>query len=585
VTADYFAPRFDVRISGITMSADVSQRVLRVTYDGSLDTADMFQIVIANPDNQFTDSPLFSPGQEVELYMGYGASLTPMMLGDITTLEPVFPEDGPPTITIGGYDKSYRMRHNQAVRQFSAPNDSLIVAEIAAENLLIPVTDPSPQPGIRTQTGPDFGIIRELAVRNLFDAYVYWDRLYFQLPVRTEALVLEWGQSLRSFSPRLSTAAMGGLQVIRGYNEELATAVVAAVTGDLLSLDDLVNRLGPIALEMVANLGRRWIHSQKITSPVDAFGLGQALLQELLNGLYQGTGSCIGQPGLRAGSYIDVRGVGKQFNGSYRVRKVRHVIDANGYLTEFDITQEGESSMLALIRKKTDIELIPPRYRQEKFYGVYIAQVIQAPSVGGDPDPASLLGARVKVTFPWLSDLNVSGWARVVSPAAGKDSGIYFMPAVGESVIVAFQDGDISLPVVIGSVWDGLGRPPVYPPLPANAVQVIKTRAGHTITLDDTPGVERVTIAHRNGSEVSLTADGNVSVTAANDLQLTAHGNIGLQAKGIAVNAISEFSLKAESVALTAVEDDPGQATSGSLTLQARDVTVDVTGSMTVGGG
>ena len=57
--------------------------------------------------------------------------------------------------------------------------------------------------------------------------------------------MLEWGQSLRSFSPRLSTATMGGLQVIRGYNEELATAIVAAVTGDLLNLDDIVNRLGP----------------------------------------------------------------------------------------------------------------------------------------------------------------------------------------------------------------------------------------------------------------------------------------------------------------------------------------------------
>ena len=87
-------------------------------------------------------------------------------------------------------------------------------------------------------------------------------------------------------------------------------------------------------------------------------------------------------PALRAGSYIDVRGVGKQFNGSYRVRKVRHTIDSNGYLTEFDITQQGESSMLALIRKKTDIELIPPRDRQEKFYGVYIAKVLEAPSVG-----------------------------------------------------------------------------------------------------------------------------------------------------------------------------------------------------------
>jgi phage protein D len=463
VTQNYFAPRFDVRISGITLAADVSQRVLSVTYDGSLDTADMFRIVVSNPGNQFTDSPLFSPGQDVELYLGYGTDLTPMMLGEITAIEPTFPEDGPPTIAISGYDKSYRMRHNQSVpRQFAFLTDSLIVAEIAAENLLVPVVDPSPWFHTSlTQTGTDFGFIKQLAANNLFDAYVYWDQLHFELPVQTQAYVLEWGQSLRSFSPRLSTATMGGLQVVRGYNQELATAIVGVATGALLDLNDIVDRLGPSALQLVANLGRRWIHSQKITSPVDALGLGKALLQDLLNGLYQGTGSCIGLPALRAGSFIQVEGVGKQFSGSYRLRKVRHTINENGYLTEFDITQQGESSLLALIRKTTDVEITPPRDRDEKFYGVYVAKVLEAPATGTDPDPASALGARVKVTFPWLSDLNESGWARVVSPAAGAGSGIYFMPGVGESVIVAFQDGDISLPVVIGSVWDGPARQPV----------------------------------------------------------------------------------------------------------------------------
>src|ERR1700677_1068079 len=228
MTQSYYAPRFDVVISGITMAADVSQRVLSVTYEGSLDTADMFKVVISNPNNLYTDSALFSPGQDVELYMGYGNQLTPMMLGEITSIEPKFPGDAPPTITISGYDKSYKMRHSQSVpRQFQYMNDSLIVAEIAAENLLIPVVDPSPWFHTNlTQTGTDFGFIKSLATNNLFDAYVYWDQLYFQLPIQTEAYVLEWGQSLKSFSPRFSTAAMSGLQVIRGYNEELATAII-----------------------------------------------------------------------------------------------------------------------------------------------------------------------------------------------------------------------------------------------------------------------------------------------------------------------------------------------------------------------
>jgi phage protein D/phage baseplate assembly protein gpV len=545
MTQSYFAPRFDVRISGITIAADVTQRVLSVTYEGSLDNADMFRVVIANPDNQFTDSPLFSPGQDVELYMGYGADLTPMMLGEITTIEPDFPADGPPTITISGYDKSYRMRHAQSVpRQFKFMTDSLIVAEIAAENLLVPVVDTSPWfHNSLTQTGTDFGFIKQLATNNLFDAYVYWDQLYFQFPVQTQAVVLEWGQSLRSFAPRLSTATMSGLQVIRGYNEELATAIIGVATGALVDLTGIVDRLGPAALDLLENLGRRWVHNQKITSPIDALALGKALLQELLNGMYQGSGSCIGLPQLRAGSFIQVAGVGSQFSGSYRLRKVRHTIDDSGYLTEFDITQQGESSLLALIRKKTDVEITPPAGRQEKFYGVYIAQVLEAPAVGTDSDPASALGARVKVTFPWLSDINESGWARVVTPAAGSGNGIYFMPGAGESVIVAFQEGDISLPVVIGSVWDGPSRPPVYPPSPGNTVQVIKTRMGHTITLDDTAGQQRVSIAHVNGSQVSMTQDGSVAIIAKTDLNLKATGKITLQATDVTVTVDNSMSV------------------------------------------
>ncbi len=534
MTQTYFAPRFDVVVSGITMAADITQQVLSLTYEGSLDNADMFKIVFSNTNGQFTDLALFSPGVEVEIHMGYGNSLTPMMLGVITTIEPNFPQSGPPTIAISGYDKSYQLRHGEAIpRQFKEMTDSMMVAVIAAENLLIPIVDPSPWFHTNlTQTGTDFAFIKELAANNLFDAYVYWNNLYFQFPIQTQAYVLEWGQSLRSFAPRLATAAMAGLQIIRGYNEELATAMIGVATGALLDLGDIINRLGPGTIDMLTALGRRWIHSQKITSPVDALALGKALLQQLLDGLYEGSGSCIGIPALRAGSYIQIAGVGTRFGGTYRLRKVTHTIDDNGYLTEFDITQQAESSLLSLIRKKTDIETTPPRNRSEKFYGVYVAKVLQAPMIGSDPDPASTLGARVKVTFPWLSDLNVSGWARVLSPASGPNSGMYFMPSVGDSVIVAFQDGDISMPVVIGSVWDGPAKPPVYPPLPTNTVQMIKSRLGHTIILDDTPGATSVTVKHVNGSLVQMMVDGSVTINAATNMTLNAGGAITLKAGG-----------------------------------------------------
>ncbi|HTV91907.1 MAG TPA: phage baseplate assembly protein V [Verrucomicrobiae bacterium] len=518
----YYAPRFNVVVQGITMAANITQQVISVTYSGSLDHADMFKIVFSNTNGQYTDLSLFTPGVEVELYMGYGDNLTPMMLGVITTIEPNFPESGPPTITISGYDKSYNMRHGESIpRQFEFMTDSLMVAEIAAENLLIPICDPSPWfHESLTQTGTDWAFIKDLANNNLFDVYVYWNNLYFQLPIQTDAYVLEWGQSLRSFSPRLSTATMAGVEVIRGYNEQLATAMLGVATGAMANIPDIINRLGPATLDMLASLGRRWIHSQKISSPVNALALGTALLQQLLDGLYEGTGSCIGIPTLRAGSYIQVAGVGTRFGGVYRLRKVTHTIDDNGYITEFDITQQGESSILALIRKKTDVDLTPPRDHTEKFYGVYVAKVLIPPSIIPDPDPASAMGARVKVSFPWLSDTNMSGWARVCVPqASANGSGVYFMPNPGDTVIVAFQDGEISMPVVIGSVWDGPYKPTVYPPVATNLVSEIKTRAGQTITLDDALGIS---ISNLLGSSIKLDMLGNVSITAANAINLNA---------------------------------------------------------------
>src|SRR5689334_15283127 len=111
-----YAPAFQVRIQGLTLASDVSRAVISVSYESSLDTADMLTLQIDNPGLRFTDSPLFDVGKDVELYMGYGGELHPMMLGEITAVSPSFPQSGSPTLAITAYDKSHRLRHNQPER-------------------------------------------------------------------------------------------------------------------------------------------------------------------------------------------------------------------------------------------------------------------------------------------------------------------------------------------------------------------------------------------------------------------------------------------------------------------------------------
>lgn len=60
---------------------------------------------------------------------------------------------------------------------------------------------------------------------------------------------------------------------------------------------------------------------------------------------------------------------------------------------------------------------------------------------------------RVCVTIP-VRDKNANElqWARVAMPSSGKGWGHYFLPEIGDQVLLAFEQGNIEKPIVIGCV-------------------------------------------------------------------------------------------------------------------------------------
>ena len=53
-----------------------------------------------------------------------------------------------------------------------------------------------------------------------------------------------------------------------------------------------------------------------------------------------------------------------------------------------------------------------------------------------------------------------SAWAPVAAPLAGKKRGAFFMPELGDEVLVAFEHGDFDHPFIIGFLWNGVDTPP-----------------------------------------------------------------------------------------------------------------------------
>lgn len=569
MTTAYFAPRARVDISGVTLAAEVSRHVLSVRYDNNVELADMFTVVLDNTDHRFTDSPLFEPGKDVELHMGYGDELRPMMLGEIASIEPSFPQSGAPTLTVSGYDKSHRLRHNVPDRPaFLFTNDSLMATQIALEAGLIPVVDPSPFPPEETlpRTAPDMAILKERAYANYFEVYVHWDKLYFRFPrPQTELVALEWGRNLSSFAPRLSYAGLAGIQVVRGYNEDLALNIVGVMTTAALDLDTILERLGEAGVGALAALGRRVVNKESVTSPLDAVKLAKALLQDILDGMYEASGSCIGLPQLRAGTFVEVSGVGKRFSGRYRLNKVTHTLDSSGYRTDFEVTQRAEASLLSLLRKAT-VDTPSPN-RREPVDGVVIGTVRSV-------DPL-----RYKV---WVNLSNTPPTdvvrASCTTFMAGTDRGAYFLPEIGDQVLLAFAGGDITRGYVLGSLWRAGPKPAQLP-----GVQRLKSKAGHTITLDDVQ--QTIAIEHPKGASITMAADGSISVTASptggNIVFEAPAGDIALQSK------TGRIALQAsKNIAVTSLTDKIQIDASTDVTIDAANVKVKLAarGTMDVSG-
>lgn len=64
----------------------------------------------------------------------------------------------------------------------------------------------------------------------------------------------------------------------------------------------------------------------------------------------------------------------------------------------------------------------------------------------------------------------------------------------------------------------------ISPKYPFN--QVLKTKSGHTIEYDDTPGKERVSILHKSGSFIEFDSSGNMYVFTKGDLLHQVNGNV-----------------------------------------------------------
>lgn len=169
--------------------------------------------------------------------------------------------------------------------------------------------------------------------------------------------------------------------------------------------------------------------------------------------------------------------------------------------------------------------------------------------------------ARVRVRLSWQAEGEESYWARLAMPMAGGERGTYFLPEIGDEVLVGFERGDMSHPYIIGALWNGKQLPPETNDDGKNDRRLIRSRSGHQLLFND-GDPPKVELKLQDGKHLLLDDKGiKVEDGQGNTITIeTSSGAITIESKG-------QLKLKSQSISIEAGASMEIKA-SGTLTLK-----------------
>jgi uncharacterized protein involved in type VI secretion and phage assembly len=177
------------------------------------------------------------------------------------------------------------------------------------------------------------------------------------------------------------------------------------------------------------------------------------------------------------------------------------------------------------------------------FYGVYAGLVTDVK----DPDGQG----RVRVRLPWSPDSSgksYEAWARLAAFMAGNNRGAWFIPDVGDEVLLGFEAGDPRRPYVLGSLWNGQDAPPEsMDGAGKNDKKTLRSRNGVIVTLNDESGRESLTLETPGGQSLKLSdGPGKIEIRDSNG------NSVELASSGITVTASAKVTVQASTVEISA---------------------------------
>ncbi|MGA7989206.1 MAG: VgrG-related protein [Candidatus Dormiibacterota bacterium] len=546
---DVLASWPEVEIDGSPLADKLRTVLTGVVVDNHLHLPDMFIMVFEDPLHTLLTDVGVKVGSAVRIKASsVGATTSDLLIGgEVTALEADY-EGGWDRTIVRGYDKSHRLHRGRRTETYQNVKVSDVAQTVAGRaGLDVGTIDDSGSvlPFVSQVNATDWDFLKARARELGFEVGVYDGQFYFRKPIQSTTAPapgdaeskapeqLVYGRDLITFRPRITSSGQVSQINVRSWDPSTKAVLIgsadpaashAALTDDPASLAK--NFGSPAYL----------VHDRPLPSQADVDDTAKAVAEHLGSSFAEAEGVVLGNAKLRAGTAVSVGQVADAFSGKYTLTRTRHVFDDDGYHTQFEISGMEDRSTLGLASLGASNGAVsasgPP------VNGVFIAVV------SNNDDPQHL--GRVKLTFPWLSDSYETDWARVASVGAGPNSGVIFLPEVGDEVLCAAEFGDLRHIYVLSPLHNGKDTPSLGDGLVDGGKvkrRGIVSRKGHKLIFLDGGSKSGIALITSDGnlkvslnetsSEITIHCKGKVTLqTDSDDIAIKSGADVTIQAQG-----------------------------------------------------
>lgn len=385
VGQDFYVPAYKILVRGRQLLEETFD-IISVTYTENLDAVDSFDLTVNNHWDQdahsfkYSDAQTFTPWSPVELSMGYiianGEGRRVMLTGEITTMAPNYPASGGPTLTVRGLNMLHRFRLKQETKQFRQKKDTdiavalvtLVAEQVRKQfpHLTLEIDPADVEANRRREEEVPFLVVHnqypilfllerarrigyELTIKEMPPGREREGRVILgygpSSAVTRATYILEWGKTLISAQPTLRVADQVSKVTVRGWNPGRKEPITESATRADLRGQGVVD---PRELDLAEPAIAQEISVDRpVQSAREAKDLARQILKQKASELVVVKAKTIGLPDLRAGSKVQMLGLGERFSGpktqpfQFLVTETAHSLGESGYTTDFTARMEA----------------------------------------------------------------------------------------------------------------------------------------------------------------------------------------------------------------------------------------------------